>query len=297
MRFCSVIKLLLCASLKNMQRQLNSIVEVYSDAVTQVAYDPCSHTRAMNDEETEAFREYYENAMEPLNTAKRGSSSQELTIAWQKVRNRFDLVIEGIEHRLQTEKSIQAFTSECALEKNCAGDVVLRVDGVNYSLCDQTLTIGRIEFCDIPLSSYPGASRLHAIVRRFGDKIVVMDVGSLLGIEMRERSNLSAPCETSAPSDRRPLVVDASETAVFSLGPHVALTVNPKPCIIMASRCTGTRNFRGHCGHFICCVACADEWREEGTAGLDCPQCREPFFGTNAALAVEHVHTMQHVET
>jgi len=279
-----------------MQRQLNSIVEVYSDAVTQIEYDPCSHTRALNEEETEAFREYYENTMEPLNAANRGASSHERTTAWQQVRNRFDLVIEGIEHRLRNEKSMQISTSDRKLKKDCVDDVVLRVDGVNYPLCDHTVTIGRIEFCDIALRTYPGASRLHAIVRRFGDKIVVMDVGSLLGIEMRERSNLSAPRETSKPNHRRPLVIDASETAVFTLGPHVTLTVNPKPCIIMASRCTGTRNFRGDCGHFLCCIACAEEWREEGAIGLDCPQCRAPFFGSNAAFAVDRVHTMQHVE-
>ena len=134
------------------------------------------------------------------------------------------------------------------------------------------ITVGRIPYTDIILDAV-NTSRLHAVIKCFNDKILIMDVGSYAGIILKDRSE-DGPLGASERSHRRPFVIGIDETAIFYLGKETII-INPKECIIMGPNCTNLRNFRGQCGHFICCVKCAEDWQEQST---ECPECRQPFF-------------------
>ena len=70
------------------------------------------------------------------------------------------------------------------------GDAELIVLGSKrraYPLSKDTLVIGRLETCDIPLSD-PGASRRHAVVRREGDEWYVVDLESTNGTLLNGKS-------------------------------------------------------------------------------------------------------------
>lgn len=244
-------------------------------------------TRGMTQQESEEFRAFYERLMEPWDTVSQSSDKALQESVWKSVLAQFDTVVTEIKQLLAKDNA-EFVESE-------QKEVVLRVCGTNYVMgkdCNSK-TIGRVPFTDIALASrLGGASRLHAVVHRFGNLLAIFDVGSYSGIICLERSNSDAPCEFSVRGDRRPLLIGVDETAVFALGPSVTLTVNPKECVIMSQSCTGTRNFKGQCGHFVCCVECAKEWRDNRAGNALCPQCREPFYGSGAEQHVEHANTM-----
>lgn len=159
-------------------------------------------------------------------------------------------------------------------------DTIIRVEKKNYIITDEYQTIGRVPLSDIPLTDVisNGGSRLHAFIRRFGQFVVIIDVGSFFGIKCKARSDLSSPRQHSLPKSRRPLIFKSNETVILELGSVVAV-LNPLPCNIMSSTCTGYSNFVGQCGHFICCINCADAWRERE---MSCPVCRGRFYGNES---------------
>lgn len=267
--------------------------------------DTRQRTRPMTNVETEAIREYYEMAMKPWDIVAYTNDNAVKLDAWLKTRIQFDSIIADIESRLinqqnqhQPDHSNQPQPNQPQPNKPQPNKpeepIVIRVNGKNWTFdSDKTITVGRIDFTDIPLGAMAnGTSRLHAIIRRFGNQLVVVDVGSYSGIRLVERSVDGAPCERSKSGDRRPLIIGIHEHAIFTLGPNLRMTVNPKECVLMLSlRCTGTRDFRGQCGHFICCGQCAIDWRMHSNQGETCPQCRAPFFGPAAKFNTDHAKT------
>lgn len=269
--------------------KLQSIGAYYSDQIMITQTNNKQRTQPMTAVETEAIREYYEMAMKPWDAVAYTNDMATKLDTWHKTRSQFDSIISDIESRLQLSN---ASTNEQKEEP-----IVIRINGKNWTFdSDKTITVGRIDFTDIPLADVDvrlnGTSRLHAIIRRFGNQLVIMDVGSYSGIRLIERSVDGAPCERSQPGDRRPLIIGIHEHAIFKLGPNLRMTVNPKECVLMLSlRCTGTRDFRGQCGHFICCGQCATDWRVHSNQGETCPQCRAPFFGPAAEFNADHAKT------
>jgi FHA domain-containing protein len=59
------------------------------------------------------------------------------------------------------------------------GSLIL-ADGTRVKITDDPVTIGRLPDCEVPLAD-PNVSRRHAEVRRDGDTIVVVDLGSTNG--------------------------------------------------------------------------------------------------------------------
>jgi hypothetical protein len=264
-----------------MSTSQKSVVDYFSQVMQQATQTQCTMpSRCMNEAEYDNFRTFY---LETMGLWKDSSREEVRRQRWAQVRARFQTI---------TDEVMKNVAASGAANSQTRSSVVLRVDGRNYPLSTDCITIGRVPMNDIVLDETKAmTSRLHAIVLRFGRCLAIVDVGSFCGIECCERSKKGAPLETSSGSDRRPLIVEDDETAVFRLGPSI-LTVNPKECVIMGPQCTGTRNFYGQCGHFICCVACARDWsagmRDES---VPCPICRQPFFGVDAAFDAEHVHT------
>ena len=279
------------------QARLDSIVNVLSDAVHTATHTNCkTPARTMTQVEVDAFRDDYLATMEAWEAAPQDSDSQ--AAAWAVVRGRFQTIVDAVLNRLgenHDEANEAKEAKEAEVPEGECKDVTLRVRGKNYVMEKNCTckTIGRVLLNDIALDEHSSkTSRLHAIVLRFDRLLVILDVGSLYGIECRERSNQEAPLEKSDKRERRPLTIADDEVAVFLLGDE-SLTVNPKECVIMSAQCTGTRNFQAQCGHFICCVECARAWQRDkpDDAVVPCPVCREPFFGTNAVLNAEHVRT------
>lgn len=277
---------------KEEMSQLRSIGAYYAEQITSTQHDPRQLTTCMTEVEKEAMREYYENAMIPWDLANANVNTFHQYIpkidAWGKVKEQFDSVISEIEKNLPGIDANQNTVSSPTEE-----DIVIRVENKNYTFKpSQTITVGRISLTDIPLKDISnGTSRLHAVIKRFGEQLVIMDVGSYSGIKLLERSNEEAPCERSKPGDRRPLIIGAKEHAIFMLGPSVKMIINPKECILMLSlQCNGIRDFKGQCGHFICCTQCANQWANQNQ--LLCPMCRAPFYGPNAASNTDQLKTM-----
>ena len=115
-------------------------------------------------------------------------------------------------------------------------DTIIRVEKKNYIITDEYQTIGRVPLSDIPLTDVisNGGSRLHAFIRRFGQFVVIIDVGSFFGIKCKARSDISSPRQHSLPKSRRPLIFKSNETVILELGSVVAV-LNPLPCNIMSS--------------------------------------------------------------
>ena len=170
-------------------------------------------------------------------------------------------------------------------------------------------------FCFLP-SSPPIPSQLPE-----QNQLVIVDVGSLCGLRVLQRSSASAApeeaCEPttagsavggtvssayeadcSLPGCRRPLLVGAAETALVHLGDLRAgctIVLNPKLCLVCMSQ--PRQVTFNPCGHFACCADCAERVLAAGARGK-CPLCRTAITRADGArLAQTLCKTLREEET
>lgn len=136
-----------------------------------------------------------------------------------------------------------------------------------YKFTDRkVILMGRRTGCDVQFPSIRiDTSRLHAIVYLLPEinKIAVVDVGSLSGIQTVERSS-GKECERSEPDSRRVLMFEWNEYAKFEFG-SLEVAFNLKECVICMDN---LREIKFGCGHYAACKECADKLQE-------CPICRQ----------------------
>lgn len=140
----------------------------------------------------------------------------------------------------------------------------------------QVILVGRHIGCDV-LFNINGTSRLHTMVfplPQFG-KILVVDVGSLSGVETLKRSS-EQPLRHSRPTNREVLILDWNEVAVFKLG-DTQICINPRECVICFDR---PRHVTFNCKHFLVCVDCASKITL-------CPLCRTSITNQDAGYAMK----------
>jgi hypothetical protein len=150
-----------------------------------------------------------------------------------------------------------------------------------YELTKNVILVGRYDGCDISLASLNerSVSRLHAIIfifREYG-KVLLVDVGSLTGIEMCARST-DTPLVSSLPENRNVIVLALDEFASFQMG-SVHFVVNPKDCLCCFSKmrsvrfvCGEINGIKNGCEHYVLCDDCVLKISK-------CPLCREPILG------------------
>lgn len=93
------------------------------------------------------------------------------------------------------------------------------------------LLIGRMDWCDVKFDVNDRyCSRIHGIVFLTPKSVVIVDVGSLLGINTIERSSIQ-PNEKSVINMRKALIFSREETAVIQMGSQ-RITLNPKKIVV-----------------------------------------------------------------
>lgn len=258
----------------------NMLSMVYSQAISGYYEAPEIPTQILNSQEQDETRRNYEQAMKPWEEAKKYISNnyvneELLQEGWQETWAEFKTILDEIEENLV----IQGY------EASSSGDFMIRINGHNYEFKDESLvTIGRIQYNNIEIRA-DGTSRLHAIIRIFGDKIVIMDVGSYYGIKCVERSGEGLPLLESKDGERRPLIFDKDETVKLELGPYTSLVLSPKECVVCLEE---SRSYLSNCGHFALCETCAEILiaRED-----PCPLCRRPLEGPYSRHGIHRVMT------
>lgn len=126
------------------------------------------------------------------------------------------------------------------------------------------ILIGRYPNCDVEVKGIFTVSRLHAIIFPIQaiNKYLVVDVGSLLGINTVKRSS-AADKINSVPKKRMVLMFDWNEVAVLDLGGAI-ICINPRECVICYNK---PREVTLGCGHYVVCNDCLPKI-------LLCPLCR-----------------------
>ena len=84
-------------------------------------------------------------------------------------------------------------------------------------------------------------------------KIVVVDLGSLMGVKTKYRST-DEPCVNSLPEARNILIFDREETVILELCSK-QISINPKECLICMD---APRELKFQCGHHVVCSKCYD---------------------------------------
>lgn len=77
-------------------------------------------------------------------------------------------------------RSTFAITSEVVESDDVAAGWLVLPDGRRVAIVDEPITIGRLPECAVPVSD-PNVSRRHAQLRREGETVVVVDLGSTNG--------------------------------------------------------------------------------------------------------------------
>ena len=162
------------------------------DVVCTAMRTNCSEpTRAMTVVESEAFREFYEKTLRPWDAVSKDDDLEMQKSIWAIVRAKFDSIVANVEKNI--------VTNDMKEDK----PVILRVQRKNFVMEQKhngCVTVGRIPLTDIPIDTAKeleargnyvlganGSSRLHAIVRKIGSCVVIIDVGSYNGIVCLER--------------------------------------------------------------------------------------------------------------
>ncbi len=237
--------------------------------------------RALSEYEEVAFRQAYEEAVEA-----EGARAVLVEVA------------KHLDARLGSERSAKPFTWTLQTDDTPPQTFAFSTGGI--------VTVGRLAYGnDVGIrekaNSLPGdppcCSRVHVVVVPLEDTLVLCDVGSLAGFRITERNDnpgadadadaaAAAPPpprreaneDVSAPGQRRPLLVGASETAVVQLEPRGrTVVINPRDCLIC---CDVAREVRFNCGHFVCCSVCARRVAR-------CPVCRTPIVSAETMRATK----------
>lgn len=146
----------------------------------------------------------------------------------------------------------------------------------------KSVMVGRLDFCEVKLPTEDlTLSRLNAIIIPCPNinKMFIIDVGSVLGITMLERSS-GKKLVNSTPTFRSVMIMDYDETVVVRLGQSLKLCINPKECVVCYEN---TREVVTDCGHYIVCSKCVKKINE-------CPLCRKQITKSKEDL---NAHTMK----
>jgi hypothetical protein len=255
-------------------KKLTSISQAYYNAIVSTSEKPDANIDVMPAYAQDEVRQRYEKAMKPWEKAGKFRGDEDvLKNAWNETWNTFTEIIDEISQALEND----------GYDAACKGNFIIRHEGTNYTFEDKdVVTIGKVRFNDVQIN-INGISRLHAIIRIFGNKIVVMDVGSYFGIKCLERAE-DLPKEESVNGARKPLVFGVDETVILKIG-FEEIIISPKQCVICLEN---TRSFVGNCGHFTMCGDCAEEVLDR--CGL-CPICRQILRGDNMKINVDRTRT------
>ena len=117
----------------------------------------------------------------------------------------------------------------------------------------KVITLGRYSGCDIEANSKL-VSRLHTLIYFFPEfnKLILVDVGSQMGIRTRKRENKKEILDRSVLGARKILQFPLNESIVLELG-DAKLHLMAKSCII----CTNAPRTKIYsCGHYCVCEKC-----------------------------------------
>lgn len=143
-----------------------------------------------------------------------------------------------------------------------------------------TFTIGRLASCDVKFPNDTTVSRLHAIIFLTEKHVLVVDVGSLHGIQTVARSK-SQNLDHSYPNARRVLVFGRDEVFQLQLGDQ-KITFSPKICLICM---TNPRQCVTKCMHYAMCLQCCSQLKQRNR-NICCPICRQ--INTNSQIKVRN---------
>jgi len=192
----------------------------------------------------------------------------------QDIRNAYLQMIEDpnwkallIETGKQIKNGVETSTESTQMDVTLYYCMTGHVDGTTNTLQSEIITVGKKTGVDVCLpDDAPGVSRLHMIIFQLSDKIIVVDPGSLFGVQTILRSS-DKPLEHSVPTQRKVLIFDKDETVTFRIGDY-ELTISPKMCIICYEN---PRTIRLTCGHLVCCETCHEVIKQQHI----CPICKK----------------------
>ncbi|MDO9174120.1 MAG: FHA domain-containing protein [Actinomycetota bacterium] len=127
--------------------------------------------------------------------------------------------------------------------------------------------IGRHSACDVRIASQDAkwCSRVHALVFVVGERMLVVDVGSINGVQTRAREHwLTQLGSTSWADGRCVLEFDRDEGVELTMG-QARVVLNAQKCCVCHS---AARDCLTSCSHWVACHACV----AKVTA---CPACGE----------------------
>lgn len=130
----------------------------------------------------------------------------------------------------------------------------------------RVITIGRYNKNDIIVGRQT-VSRLHIIIFLLDDKVLVVDLASLLGTKTIARSS-GKMLEHSEPQNRKVLEFERRENVILELGGETNIVLSPKVCVVCM---VGPRTIKLNCGHYILCLKC---YQMKNLYQNKCPQCR-----------------------
>ncbi len=134
------------------------------------------------------------------------------------------------------------------------------------TITQQIITVGRYNKNDIIVKRQT-ASRLHNIIFILDNKVIIVDLASLLGTKTIARSS-GKMLEHSEPKNRKVLEFDWGESVILELGGETNIVLFPKICVVCM---VGPRTIKLNCGHYILCLKC---YRMKNLYQNKCPQCR-----------------------
>jgi hypothetical protein len=238
---------------QNTSQPLQKSYSVHSNTLSNCVYSlQPSSSVVVRKEAAKTLRQTYEEVFDEYEKLLKNDDEIKITSEWwiKQFRDSGDLLVKKFKESVDDQEKSEQELKPVIIGY---GDKLFEFDPTNKS----TIMVGRKDGCDILFSSVSGCSRMHAIIYFIPElnKIVVADMGSLMGIKTIQRSNTNKVVEHSTMINRKLIIFDYDESAILECGEQI-VTISPKECIICMNR---QRDCRLACGHFVTCKGCADK--------------------------------------
>lgn len=179
--------------------------------------------------EEDAARRYYLDAMKHWEAVQNDADGRRRHDGWMKTIAMFEHIPRELERSgVLAERGLgYGLGARAQFDAGLAATINGRL--VCFRTPKSAITIGAVDLND--LTMLPGSvvppsfSRLHAVCLRYGRSVVLLDLGSLEGVELLS-SGGRAVLQRSRPKERRLLLFGVDEPVVLRLGSQVRVEFN-----------------------------------------------------------------------